>query len=223
MKLRALFLCLAIGPLAASSSILAARGAAEPNVTDTRLIAQPALSATHVAFAYAGDLWVADAAGGAGRRLTTDDGVESNPAFSPDGKTIAFSAQYEGNLDVYTIPVDGGIPTRLTWHPGPDIVQCFTPDGKAVLFTSPRAVFTGRYTQLFTVPIEGGIETQLPIPNAAQAAYSPDGRKMVYNPISPSFLQGKAYRGGTNSVLGIYDVKTHAAEKIPQPARRANA
>ena len=211
MKLRALFVVL-----------LSAALAAEPNVTDTRLLAQPALSATHLAFVYAGDLWVADAAGGSARRLTSDDGTESNPAFSPDGKLIAFSAQYEGNVDVYTVPVEGGIPTRLTWHPGADIVQSFTPDGKGVLFTSARAVFTNRYTQLFTVPVEGGIETQLPIPNASQAAYSPDGRKMVYNPLAPSFLQWKSYRGGTHSVLWIYDVKTHATEKIPQPATRCN-
>jgi tricorn protease len=240
MKLRALFVCLAAGLLAGFLSTFAVTlGAeptppakraeptppaklAEPDVKDTRLLAQPALSATHVAFVYGGDLWVADAAGGNARRLTADDGTESNPAFSPDGRLIAFSAQYDGNTDVFTIPVDGGIPQRLTWHPGADIVQSFTPDGKGVLFTSARAVFTGRYQQLFTVPIEGGIETQLPIPNASQAAYSPDGRKMVYNPLAPSFLQWKQYRGGTNSVLWIYDVKTHAVERIPQPATRAN-
>ena len=78
------------------------------------------------------------------------------PAFSPDGTRVAFSAQYEGNTDVYLVPVNGGVPKRLTWHPGPDLVQSFTPDGKAILFTSPRAVFTGRYTQLYKIPIEGG-------------------------------------------------------------------
>ena len=146
--------------------------AARVDPVDTRLLTQPAVSASHLAFIYAGDLFVADlAAGEAGnvRRLTTDDGVESNPAFSPDGKTIAFSAQYDGNVDVYTVPVAGGAPTRLTWHPGADTVQGFTPDGKRVLFTSQRATFTARYTQLFTVPIEGGIEDALPVPNAARA------------------------------------------------------
>ncbi|MEX2271868.1 MAG: PDZ domain-containing protein [Vicinamibacterales bacterium] len=229
--MRALPVCLAAGLLAGSSSILAARSAAEPtppatlaepDVKDTRLLTQPALSPTHVAFVYAGDLWVAEAGGGSARRLTADEGTEASPAFSPDGRLIAFSAQYDGNVDVYTVPVEGGIPTRLTWHPGADTVQSFTPDGKAVLFTSGRAVFTGRYQQLFTVPVGGGIETQLPIPNASQATYSPDGRKMVYNPLSPSFLQWKSYRGGTHSTLTIYDVRTHATEKIPQPATRAN-
>ena len=80
------------------------------------------------------------------------------------------------------MPVTGGAPTRLTWHPGPDIVQGFTPDGSAVLFTSPRAVFTGRYTQLFTVPVKGGIEEPLKLPNAAEATYSPDGDEAGLQP-----------------------------------------
>ena len=128
---------------------LGATATARADVTDTRLLAQPATSATHVAFVYAGDLWVARHDGGDVRRLTTDDGLESNPAFSPDGRRLAFSAQYEGNTDVYVVPVEGGVPTRLTWHPGADLVQAFTLDGNAVLFTSGRAVFTARYTQLF--------------------------------------------------------------------------
>src|SRR5687767_12455626 len=123
---------------------------------DTRLLTQPAISASHVAFIYSGDLFIADRDGAHVRRLTTDDGVESNPVFSPDGKAIAFSASYDGNVDVYTIPVTGGAPTRLTWHPGADSVQAFTHDGKGILFASQRAAFTGRYLQLFTVPVTGG-------------------------------------------------------------------
>src|SRR5438270_10542025 len=100
--------------LALLAVLAAAPRAAAIDVRDTRLLSQPAVSATHVAFIYADDLWVADLAGGTARRLTSDVGVETNPAFSPDGRTIAFSAQYEGNLDVYTIPVECGTPTRLT-------------------------------------------------------------------------------------------------------------
>src|SRR6476620_10896288 len=166
------------------------------DINDTRLLAQPAISKNHIAFIYAGDLWVADLDGKNVRRLTADDGLEANPAFSPDGSLIAFTAQYDGNPDVYIVPVAGGVPTRLTWHPGPDIVQGFTPDGSAVLFTSPRAVFTGRYSQLFTVPIKGGIEQPLELPNAFEATYSPDGSRLAYNPISPAFLEWKHYRGG---------------------------
>src|SRR5262245_64798210 len=90
-----------------------------PDVRDTRLLSQPAISAKHIAFVYAEDLWVADRDGGNARRLTSDTGVESLPVFSPDGKTIAFTAEYDGNLDVYTVPVEGGAVKRLTWHPGP--------------------------------------------------------------------------------------------------------
>jgi tricorn protease len=195
---------------------------ADVNVKDTRFLHQPATSGTHVAFVYADDLWVARLDGTDVRRLTTDDGIESNPAFSPDGATIAFSAQYDGNTDVYTVPAGGGVPARLTWHPGQDVVQGFTPDGRRVLFTSPRTVFTNRFSQLFTVGLDGGLEDQLPIPNAASGAYSPDARRIAYNPLAPRFEQWKQYRGGTVSQLWLFDVKSQEIEKVPQPATRAN-
>src|ERR1022692_2401093 len=109
---------------------------------DTRMLSQPAISADHIAFIYAEDLWVANPDGSQPRRLTVDEGIESNPVFSPDGKMIAFNGQYDGNTDVYVIPVEGGIPKRLTWHPAADLVRGFTPDGKSVLFISQRALFT---------------------------------------------------------------------------------
>ena len=124
---------------------------AQPSITDTRLLAQPALSSTHVAFTYAGDLWTSRIDGTDVRRLTTADGDEQNPVFSPDGKLIAFTANYDGNIDAYVIPSTGGTPKRLTYHPDADVVQGFTPDGKSVLFTSGRSSYTNRYTQLFTV------------------------------------------------------------------------
>src|SRR5215472_10212566 len=212
--------------LAVSSlfALAAASPAADPgpSVHDTRLLSEPAISATQIAFIYAGDLWTADLDGHNVKRLTADVGAESNPTFSPDGKWIAFSAQYEGNIDVYVVPAEGGVPRRLTWHPGADVVQGFTPDGKSVLFTSPRNVYTNRYTQLFTVPIEGGPEQPLPIPHAYSAADSPDGRRIAYSPLSPRFLQWKHYRGGTVSQVWIYDVASHAIEKVPQPPARCN-
>jgi tricorn protease len=209
--LLSLALCLVLG-----ATILA-----RVDVTDTKLLSQPATSATHVAFVYAGDLWVARHDGSEVRRLTTDDGLESNPAFSPDGRRIAFSAQYEGNTDVYVVPVEGGVPTRLTWHPGPDTVQAFTTDGNAVLFTSGRAVFTTRYTQLFKVPVTGGIEEPLPIPNVARAAPGPGGL-IAYNPLAPRFAQWKQYRGGTVSRIWIYDPVGRELIKVPQPSTRSN-
>ena len=213
-KLRLLMIASLLGTLAP------AIGAVDP--LDTKLLTQPAIGATHIAFIYAGDLFIADRNGANVRRLTTDDGVETNPVFSPDGKTIAFSASYDGNLDVFTIPVTGGAPTRLTWHPGADIVQAFTPDGEAILFASQRAAYTNRYAQLFTVPVKGGMEQQLPIPNAARATYSPDAQRIAYNPIPPRFQQWKSYRGGTASEIWLYETKGHAVEEIPQPKDRSN-
>ena len=100
------------------------------------------------------------------RRLTSDLGIESVPAFSPDGARVAFSGQYGGNTDVYIIPTAGGVPKRLTWHPGLDLVQGFTPDGKAILFASQRQVSSSRYIQLFTIPVEGGFPERLKIQQA---------------------------------------------------------
>jgi tricorn protease len=189
---------------------------------DTRLLLQPAISADHIAFIYAGDLWVANVDGTQPRRLTVSEGVESNPVFSPDGKTIAFSAEYDGNVDVYVMPVEGGIPKRLTWHPGADIVRGFTPDGKSVLFISQRASFTNRYFKAFTVALTGGPEKELEIPNAYYASYSPDGSRMVYTPIPDAFRQWKHYRGGSISHLWLFSFKDLAVEAIPQPAKGCN-
>ena len=179
-------------------------------------------AAKHVAFIYGDDLWVADLDGKNVRRLTSDIGVESNPVFSPDGTVIAFTAQYDGNKDVFTIPVEGGSPTRLTWHPGADTVRGFTPDGKAIVFSSPRHVFTNRYTQLFTVPLTGGMPQQWPIPNGVQAAVSPDGTRIAYTPIADRSQQWKNYRGGTCSRIWIYQKSDHGVEQIPQPVGRCN-
>lgn len=189
---------------------------------NTRMLTQPAISKFHIAFIYAEDLWIAAADGSDPKRLTVDRGVESNPHFSPDGKTIAFSAQYDGNTDVYTIPVEGGIPKRLTWHPSADIVRGFSPDGKAVLFISARTAFNNRYNELYTVPLEGGMATQLIIPNAFWAAFSPDGKYMAYNPFTDAFRQWKNYRGGTISCIWILSMNDHSAVKIPQPAGGCN-
>ena len=195
---------------------------AQPSTTDTRMLAQPAVSATHIAFVYAGDLWTARLDGSEVRRLTTADGDELSPVFSPDGKWIAFAGNYDGNTDAYVMPATGGEPRRLTWHPGADVPQAFSPDGTQLLFTSSRADFSGRYSHLWTVPVAGGPEIRLPIPNAAQATYSPDGRFIAYNPLSRRFEQWKGYRGGTVSQLWIIDSRTWEVEKVPQPAGRSN-
>ncbi len=189
---------------------------------DTRLLDQPAVSATHVAFVYAGDLWVASLDGSGVRRLTTHPGSEGRPRFSPDGQWIAFSGEYDGNLDVYLVPLAGGEPRRLTWHPGVDVVRDFTPDGKAVLFVSQRDSYTNRFLQLFRVPVEGGFPERYPLPCCNKAALSPDGKKLAYVPLNEAFSQWKHYRGGTAARIWIYDVADRSVVQVPQPEGRCN-
>ena len=191
-------------------------------ITNTRLASEPAVAEDRLAFVYANDLWTAERDGSAVRRLTSHPGVESGPAFSPDGSLIAFTGRYEGNTDVYLVPSVGGIPRRLTYHPGEDNSLGFTPDGQSVLFASGREVYTGRYTQLFTVPIHGGFPSRLPIPNASKASISPDGRTIAYVPLREPFRQWKHYRGGTVSRILLFDVESYEVEQVPQPETRCN-
>ena len=131
-RFRTFVLALAVLTLAGAARL----AAVDP--VDTKMLTQPAVSAERVAFVYANDIWTADLEGRNVKRLTSDIGAEMMPSFSPDGRHIAFSGQYDGNTDVYVVPAGGGVPKRLTWHPSPDLVQGFTPDGKSVLFVSPR-------------------------------------------------------------------------------------
>lgn len=192
------------------------------DVTNTRMLSQPAISRNAIAFIYAEDLWAANLDGSQPRRLTINQGVESSPFFSPDGSMIAFTGQYDGNTDVYVISTQGGVPKRLTYHPGADLVKAFSPDGKAVLFSSARAVFTNRYTQLFSVPIGGGQETQLVIPNANHASWSPDGKYMAYTPLSDPFKQWKNYRGGSHTTINLFSMADNSVVTIPKPAAGSN-
>ncbi len=189
---------------------------------ETKLMHQPALSDTQIAFIYANDLWVANTDGTNPRRLTIDEGVESNPIFSPDGSMIAFNAEYDGNSDVFIVPSQGGIPKRLTWHPYTDLVRDFSPDGKNVLFASRRNSHTNRYFQLFTIPVEGGATTQLDIPNAFWATYSDDAQHLAYTTIFDAFDQWKHYRGGRTSRIWMYNTTDHKVVEIPKPEGGSN-
>lgn len=192
------------------------------NVTDTRLMKSPAISANNIAFIYAEDLWIANKDGSNPRRLTIDQGVESNPVFSPDGSTIAFSAEYDGNTDVYVVPSTGGVPKRLTWHPSWDIVRDFTPDGNNVLFVSRRSNYTNRHAKLYTTNTAGGQPIELPIPTANNASYSADGKYIAYTPIYEVFNQWKNYRGGTQSRIWVYNTSSHEVIEIPKTASGSN-
>src|SRR5262249_28245670 len=156
---------------------------------------------TDIVFSYAGDLWKVSRQGGAAMRLTAGVGSESNAAFSPDGNTLAFTGEYDGNADVFTVPVAGGVPKRITHHPDADRVVGWTVDGRRILFRSGRAAYS-RYTQLYTVSTEGGLPEALPLPMAFTGAYSPDGKRMAYQPLdggqfstdSNNFVSWKRYR-----------------------------
>lgn len=179
------------------------------------LMQQPTLSDTHIVFVFAGDLWRVPRGGGAAQRLTTVTGSEFNPVFSPDGKTIAFTGEYDGNVDVYVIPAAGGIPHRLTWHPAADYVLAWTPDGKEVLFTSGRTAFS-RFRELFTISKSGGFPKKLPLPMGYEGSFSPDGRHIAYVPIRRAFYAWKRYRGGTATPIWIADLDDSSIEKVPR-------
>src|SRR5262249_53464155 len=146
--------------------------------------------------------WIVGREGGAARRLTTGVGVETDPVFSPDGKQIAFTGDYEGNYDVYVVPVEGGVPKRLTYHPGMDRAVGWTPDGKRVLFQSGRDA-PSRYTRLYTIGLDGGLPEELPLPMGDHGMISPDGKQIAYVPHRLAFRIWKRYRGGTTTPIWI--------------------
>ena len=181
---------------------------------ETLLLQQPTVSASHIVFVYAGDLWVVGREGGDARRLTSDVGVESSPKLSPDGRTVAFTAQYEGNTDVYTLSIDGGAPRRLTFHPGSDSVKDWHPDGQHVLFSSSRES-GAPVRKLFLVHRDGGHPEALDVPRVSHANYNADATKIVYTPYGDAFRTWKRYRGGRVGRVWIYDTRTHDVEVVP--------
>jgi tricorn protease len=176
----------------------------------TRLLRTPTVSASQIAFAYANNIWTTPRAGGAARRITTFQGLTTTPHFSPDGRWIAFSGEYAGNLDVYVVAAEGGEPRRLTWHPGGDQVQGWMPDGKSILFTSSRATWAPVGSPRFwTVPVEGGVESPMSLPRAYQGKISADGSRVAYRMNNSWDEERRNYRGGQNRPIWIVDLKTY--------------
>lgn len=183
----------------------------------------PALSRTHIAFVYAGDIWIMDRQGGEARRLTNHPAIERLPVFSPDGSEIAFTRNNPAvsplSWDVYTVSVSGGEPRRLTFHPDADIPVGWTPDGKSVLFTSFRDRIAYLGYRLYTVPREGGFPTPLALPSAIEGSFSPDGKRLAYSPLwGLSAQTWRNYRGGTLPRILIADLSEGKVEEIPRAA-----
>jgi len=178
------------------------------------MLRNPDIHNDKVVFVHGGDLWLTSSEGGVARRLTSHPGPETFPKFSPDGKSIAFSAFYDGNLDVYVIPSEGGEPQRMTWHPAPDRVMGWTPDGAQVFFLSPRRSASMRFDRLFTVSLDGGLPEVLPLPKGGQASFSPDGKKIAYNRIDRDDATWKRYKGGLAQDIWIYDLEANSIDKL---------
>ena len=202
----------------AAGALIATASASRPaaNGAPTKLLRMPTVSATQIAFAYANNIWTVDRAGGNARRLTSFQGQTTNPHFSPDGRTIAFSAEYAGNVDVYVMPAEGGEPKRLTWHPGADTVQGWTPDGKSIVFASSRATAAPSGAPRFwTVPADGGVEEPMALPRGYQGKISPDGAHVAYRMNNSWDEERRNYRGGQNRPIWIVDLKTYELVSPP--------
>ncbi len=182
---------------------------------ETRLLRQPTLSGSKVAFTYGADVWVTNLENNINTRLTSTGAVESNPVFSPDGKTIAFSSNRSGTNAVYTVPVEGGTPTRLTWYPAGATVWGWTPDGGQVLFSSPRETPPAGYDRLWTVSKNGGPEKLLTKQWGNSGSFSPDGLKIAIDRVSRWDVEWRNYRGGQNTPLVILNLADMSEELIP--------
>ena len=200
--------------------------------TQTKLLRFPDIHGDRVAFTYGGDIWTAPATGGSAIRLTAHPGVEVFAKFSPDGKWIAFTGQYDGDEQVYVIPSTGGVPRQLTFYParGPlaprwgwdNQVDGWSKDGKRIFFRSLRDSWSLPIARLYSVSVDGGPTEPLPMPEAGSGDYSPDGARMVYSPQFRDFRSEKRYGGGQANVLYIFDLNTSDAKRItegPRPTR----
>lgn len=188
----------------------------EKRQPDALMLRFPDVSADNIVLVYAGDLWTVPLEGGIARRLTSAKGHELFPKFSPDGKTIAFSGNYDGNIDVYVIPTGGGIPKRLTHHPEDDVVVDWYPDGKSILFRSKMMSPLSRFNRFFRESIDGGLPEPLPLAYGELASFSPDGNRMAFQFISAGSQTWKRYRGGMASDIWLYNFLNNTSEKITE-------
>lgn len=179
-----------------------------------RMLQYPDVSKTHITFSYGGDIWIVAKQGGVAHKLTSASGIEMFPRFSPDGSQIAFSGNYYGNVDVYTIPSMGGVPKRITHHGMNDILIDWYPDGKNLLFASARESGKQRFSQFYKVSDKGGLPEKLAVPYGEFGSISPDSKKIAYTPRSRAFRTWKRYRGGTAADVWMFDLESKSAELI---------
>ena len=191
---------------------------------ETRLLRFPDIHNDRVVFVYAGDLYVASTHGGTAVQLTSHEGLEQFPKFSPDGSEVAYSAEYNGTRQVYVIPTTGGTPRQLTWYNdvgpmpprgGSDYrILDWTRDGKNVLVRANRLPWGVRMGRHYLVPADGGDESAMEIPEGGAGMFSPDGKKIVYTPIDREFRTWKRYRGGRAQDVWIYDLENSTSEQL---------
>ncbi len=197
---------------------------------EARLLRFPTIHGDTVVFCYAGNLYSVSSQGGTARRLTNHQGFEMFPHFSPDGKQIAFTGQYDGNTEVYLMPAQGGSPKRLTYtatlgrdevsdRMGPNnIVMAWHPDGKRILFRSRMKSFNDFLGDLYLVDAEGHLPEQVPLPRGGFGTFSPDGKQLVYNRIFREFRTWKRYRGGMADDIWLHDFATKKTENLTNNA-----
>ena len=193
---------------------------------EARLLRFPAIYENQIVFSYAGDLYTVSRSGGTARRLTSDIGYEMFPRFSPDGKNIAFTAQYDGNSEVFMMPAEGGVAKRLTYttsnprddvgdRMGPNnIVMTWTPDGQSVVVRSREHSFCDWIGQLYKVPVNGGMSELMPLPSGGFCSFSADGKKLAYNRVFREFRTWKYYKGGMADDIRVYDFETRQTTNI---------
>lgn len=181
---------------------------------DATLCRFPDVSANSIVFAYANDLWIMPKNGGEAVRLSSPAGTEFFPKFSPDGSMIAFSGNYDGNIDVYVMPSSGGVPKRLTSHGYGDRMIDWTPDGKSIIFASSRESGKSRFNQFYQINVSGGSATKLPLGIAEYGSLNADGSKMAVVFITQVGRTWKRYKGGTKGAIHIVDLKTGDSKRL---------
>jgi tricorn protease len=202
-----------VAPIVPAATSLASRPSAQDGShPHGGMLRFPDVSATHIAFVYADDLWLVPREGGVAVPLASPPGVEGLPRFSPDGGTLAFMGNYDGNRDLYTLPVTGGVPTRVTHHPAGESLCGWHGPARLLYFTNG---FAGRdrQVQLFTIGARGGLPEPLPVPYGAFADVSADGRWLAYTPHTVDNRTWKRYRGGMSTDIWLFDLETKQSKR----------